>query len=77
MDTVTVNDLRRIAKSIGMRNYSKMNKLDLLISLQNYFSEQAKIAANGSWIKGVGGIPNDKERKRANNMELYYREMID
>tara|TARA_Y100000389_G_scaffold170259_1_gene177130 strand:+ start:406 stop:603 length:198 start_codon:yes stop_codon:yes gene_type:complete len=57
---LSLKDLRSIAKFIGMRNYSRLNKQQLAYALELYFEMQER-------------IPLVTERQRANSMERYYR----
>ena len=57
---LSLKDLRSIAKFIGMRNYSRLNKQQLAYALELYFEMQER-------------IPLVTERQRANAMERYYR----
>ena len=57
---LSLKDLRSIAKFIGMRNYSRLNKQQLAYALELYFEMQER-------------IPLVTERQRANDMERYYR----
>lgn len=57
---LSLKDLRSIAKFIGMRNYSRLNKQQMAYALELYFEMQER-------------IPLVTERQRANAMERYYR----
>ena len=61
---LSLKDLRGIAKFIGMRNYSRLNKQELTYALELYFEIQER-------------IPSVTERQRANAMERYYRGIYD
>lgn len=61
---LSLKDLRSIAKFIGMRNYSRLNKQQLAYALELYFEMQER-------------IPSVTERQRTNAMERYYRGIYD
>ena len=61
---LSLKDLRSIAKFIGMRNYSRLNKQELAYALELYFEIQER-------------IPSVTEQQRANAMERYYRGIYD
>jgi hypothetical protein len=61
---LTLRDLREMAKSLGIKNYSRLKKHELLYVLEMYFALQK-------------GTPIDTERRRANAMERYYKGIYD
>ncbi|MDB4507332.1 Rho termination factor N-terminal domain-containing protein [bacterium] len=63
---LSLKDLRSIAKFIGMRNYSRLNKQQLVYVLELYFETQEN--------KQYSPVLNE-ERLRANSMERYYRDI--
>ena len=65
---LSLKDLRSIAKFIGMRNYSRLKKQQLMYALELYFEMQES--------KDYSNVL-DNERLRANAMERYYLGIYD
>ena len=67
---LTVNDLRTIAKLIGIKNYSRLKKHELLYLIEMYFTSKK----GGSKIEKT---VLTEERQRANAIERYYKGIYD
>lgn len=65
---LSLKDLRSIAKFIGIRNYSRLNKQQLVYVLELYFEMQEDKEYRPAL---------DEERLRANSMERYYHGIYD
>ena len=65
---LSLKDLRSIAKFIGIRNYSRLNKQQLVYVLELYFEMQEDKEYRPAL---------DEERLRANAMERYYHGIYD